>query len=159
LRCLPSKGGLAELRQLNRPAILTMHDDPAVPAYVLLVALDERKATLRIGGRQQELSVDALAARFEGEFTTLWRAPRSWRDEVHAGDRGPDVDWLARRLAQLYGLKKPQDNQPLDEALLRRLKEFQGAQQLKADGVAGPKTFIRLSQLGGTQEPRLLAGK
>ena len=101
----------------------------------------------------------ALAARFDGEFTTLWRAPRSWRDEVGSGDHGPDVDWLAKRLSQLYGLKKPQENQPLDEGLQRRLKEFQAAQHLKADGVAGPKTFIRLNQLGGAQEPRLLAGK
>ncbi len=159
LRCLQTKGGLAELRQLDRPVMLTLHDDPAVPAYVLLTALDGNNATLSIGGKRQSISVDALAARFDGEFTTLWRAPRSWRDEVGSGDHGPDVDWLAKRLSQLYGLKKPAENQPLDEGLQRRLKEFQAAQHLKADGVAGPKTFIRLNQLGGAQEPRLLAGK
>ena len=159
LHCLQTKGGIDELRQLDRPVMLTLHDDPAVPAYVLLTALDGNNATLSIGGKQQTIAVDALAARFDGEFTTLWRAPRSWRDEVGSGDHGPDVDWLAKRLSQLYGLKKPQENQPLDAVLQRRLKEFQAAQHLKADGVAGPKTFIRLSQLGGAQEPHLLAGK
>ncbi len=159
LRCLQSKGGIDELRQLDRPVMLTLHDDPAVPAYVLLTALNGNNATLSIGGKQQTIVVDALAARFDGEFTTLWRAPHSWRDEVGTGDHGPDVDWLAKRLSQLYGLKKPQENQPLDAALQRRLKEFQAAQHLKADGVAGPKTFIRLNQLGGAQEPHLLAGK
>jgi len=158
LRCLQVKGGVAELRLLDRPAMLTLHDDPTAPNYVLLMAMAEHSATIAApGGKPQSISLDALEARFDGEFTTFWRAPRSWRDEVHGGDHGPDVDWLARRLAQIYGLKKPQEDQPLSSGLRARLTEFQTEQHLKADGVAGPKTFIRLYQLGGVQEPRLLA--
>jgi len=158
LRCLQAKGGIAELRLLDRPAMLTLHDDPIAANYVLLTAMDERSATIVApGGKPHSISLDALAARFGGEFTTFWRAPRSWRDEVSGGDHGPDVDWLARRLAQIYGLKKPQDDQPLSAGLRARLTDFQTEQHLKADGVAGPKTFIRLYQLGGVQEPRLLA--
>jgi general secretion pathway protein A len=156
LRCLQSKGGMEELRQLDRPAMLKLHDDPVAPNYVLLTELVDNKATIVVaGGKPQLISAEALAARFDGEFTTFWRAPRSWRDEVSGGDHGPDVDWLAKRLAQIYALQKPQENQPLDAALRKRLVEFQAAQNLKADGVAGPKTFIRLYQLGGVQEPRL----
>jgi general secretion pathway protein A len=158
LRCLQTKGGIDELRQLDRPAMLTLHDDPTAPNYVLLTALDDHNATIvAAGGKPKTISLDALAARFDGEFTTFWRAPRIWRDAVSGGDHGPDVDWLARQLAQLYEMAKPQDNQPLDAALRKRLLEFQTAQHLKADGVAGPKTFIRLYQLGGVQEPHLLA--
>jgi general secretion pathway protein A len=157
LRCLQTRGGMAELRQLDRPAVLTLHDEPAMPRYALLTALDAGGATIALDGKSQRLSVDALAARYDGSYVTFWRAPRSWRDEVTDGDRGPDVDWLARRLSQLYGLKKPAENQALDAALMRRLREFQAAQHLKADGVAGPKTFIRLYQLAGVQEPRLAA--
>ncbi|MCU6498734.1 AAA family ATPase [Rugamonas sp. A1-17] len=158
LRCLQVKGGMAELRLLDRPAMLTLHDDPTAPNYVLLTAIDEGGATIVApGGKPQRIGLDALAARFDGEFTTFWRAPRSWRDEVSGGDHGPDVDWLARRLAQIYGLKKPLDDQPLSAGLRERLVDFQTEQHLKADGVAGPKTFIRLYQLGGVQEPRLLA--
>jgi general secretion pathway protein A len=157
LRCLSGKGGIADLRLLDRPAMLTLHDDPTRPTYALLIAMNERAATLRINGREQSVSLRELDTRFDGVYTTFWRAPRSWREQVSGGDRGPDVDWLAKRLAQIYGVQKPQENQPLDAVLQRRLVEFQAAQQLKADGVAGPKTFIRLNQLGGVQEPRLLA--
>ena len=158
LRCLQTKGSLEDVRLLDRPAVLTLRDDPVAPNYVLLTALDKRNATIAApGGAARTIGVDALAARFGGEFTTFWRAPRSWRDEISVGDHGPDVDWLARRLSELYELKKPVDNQPLDAALRSRLTEFQTEQQLKADGVAGPKTFIRLYQLGGVQEPRLPA--
>lgn len=156
LRCLQAKGSIEELRALDRPAVLKLHDDPVAPNYVLLTALDGEQATIAVaGGQSRTLSVAALAARYDGEFTTFWRAPRAWRDEVRGGDRGPDVDWLARRLSQLYDLPTPRDNQPLEAALRQRLVQFQTAQNLKADGVAGPKTFIRLYQLGGVQEPRL----
>ncbi|NVE00424.1 ExeA family protein [Massilia sp. BJB1822] len=156
LRCLQGKGGLAELRLLDRPAALRLRgEDPITARYVLLTALDGKQATLLLGGKQQVMSLPALEAAMDGSYVTLWRAHRSWRDEVSAGDRGPDVDWLARRFAQMHGLKKPADNQALEGATLRLLREFQGAQGLKADGVAGPKTFIRLSQLAGVPEPRL----
>ncbi|MBB3119468.1 ExeA family protein [Pseudoduganella violacea] len=156
LRCLQGKGGLAELRLLDRPAALRLRgEDPITARYVLLMALDAKQATLLVGGKQQVMALSALEAVMDGAYITLWRAHRSWRDEVSAGDRGPDVDWLARRFAQMHGLKKPADNQALEGATLRLLREFQGAQGLKADGVAGPKTFIRLSQLAGVPEPRL----
>jgi general secretion pathway protein A len=157
LRCHQSKGGLDELRLLDRPAVLSLHDDPASVSYAVLTHLGENGATVHVGGKQQLLGYAALAARFDGDFTTFWRAPHGWRDEVSAGDRGPDVDWLAKRLAQLNGLSKPADKQPLDANMQRLLREFQASQKLKADGVAGPKTFIRLIQLGGGKEPRLLA--
>ena len=156
LRCLQARGGIDDLRLLDRPAMLKLHDDPAAPNYVLLTALDSGAATIvTAGGKPQTISLEALSARYDGEYTTYWRAPRNWRDEVRSGDRGPDVDWLAKRLSQIYDLPKPQDNQPLDATLRKRLTEFQATQDLKADGVAGPKTFIRLYQLGGVQEPRL----
>jgi general secretion pathway protein A len=157
LRCLQTKGGLNEIRLLDRPVLIKLADDPVRVSYAMLTTLDANTATLVTAGKRETVQLSALETRFDGSFLTFWRAPRAWRDEVSQGDKGPDVDWLARRLAQLHGAKKPQDNQPLDGATLRNLREFQSSQNLKADGVAGPKTFIRLNQLGGVQEPRLRA--
>ncbi|MRV76402.1 AAA family ATPase [Duganella sp. FT92W] len=154
LRCLRGKGGLDELRALDRPAVLQLTDG-VVPRYALLASLDERNAVLQVGGKTETMAPATLALRFDGAYTTLWRAPRAWRDEVVEGDRGPDVDWLARRLADINGTNKPRDNRPLDGATLQLLRKFQQAQGLKVDGVAGPKTMIRLQQLAGMQEPHL----
>ncbi|WP_028100529.1 ExeA family protein [Pseudoduganella violaceinigra] len=157
LRCLQTKGGLDEIRKLNRPVIIKLRDGQTLPRNVVLAALDNSNATL-VGVRGTEtVSLEALDGRFDGSFTTFWRAPRAWRDEVKEGDKGPDVDWLARRLAQVNGVKKPRENQPLAGETLRYLREYQAVQGLKADGVAGPKTFIRLAQPGNETEPRLLA--
>jgi general secretion pathway protein A len=157
LRCMQTKGGLEEIRKLDRPVIIKLRDGESLPRNVLLTALDDASATL-VGARGREtVALEALEARFDGSFTSFWRAPRSWREEVGEGDKGPDVDWLARRLAQVNGVKNPRENQPLAGETLRYLREFQSAQGLKADGVAGPRTFIRLSQPGKETEPHLLA--
>jgi general secretion pathway protein A len=158
LRCHQAKGGLSELRRLDRPAVLTLRADPGTVSYALLTRLDDSTATLVLGAKTQVIGVAALNARFDGQFTTIWRVPRSFRDEVAGTDRGPDVDWIAARLAQLYGLEAPPENQPLDGEMLRRLRQFQTSQQIKADGVAGPHTLIRLNQAVRANEPRLLAG-
>jgi len=158
LHCYQGKGGLYELRLLDRPAILTLRDGQQV-AYAVLSGLDDTTATLRVNGTSQPLSVAALATRFDGVYTTLWSAPRGFRDAVAAGEMGPDVDWIGARLAQLNGIEAPALNQPFDRRMQQLLRDFQAAQNLKADGVAGPRTYMRLAQLGGVTEPRLLAAK
>jgi general secretion pathway protein A len=157
LRCYQGKGGIDELRRLDRPALLGLQDNPALPrSFAVLTALDGRGATLRVRGTTQVMSLDALAASFDGSFTTFWRTPRGWRDEVGVGDSGPDVDWVAKRLAQLNNLPLPAENTALDASTQVLLQKFQVSQKLAADGVAGPKTFMRLIQQAGGAEPRLL---
>ncbi|WP_219117946.1 AAA family ATPase [Janthinobacterium sp. UMAB-56] len=155
LRCLHSRGGIAELRVLDRPAMLALRDGEGGEQLALLTRVQDESATLMFDGKQQSLSLAQLAQRSDGSFTTFWRAPRNWRDEVPLGARGADVDWLAQRLAQQRGLPAPAANLPLDAEMQSQLRAFQQSQNLRADGLAGPKTFIRLMQLGDNSEPRL----
>jgi len=157
VRCYQGHGGLYELRLLDRPALVALHDGPRV-GYAILTGLDDSTATLTIDGQRHTVSLGALATRLDGEFTTLWRAPRAFRDQVGTGDSGPDVDWIAARLAELDGKRAaPPLGEPLDGHTRRLLRAFQVKQNLKADGVAGPRTYMRLNQLSGVDEPRLLA--
>jgi general secretion pathway protein A len=156
LRCHQGRGGLYELRQLDRPAVVTLHDGPK-RSYALLVAMDDASVTLSAGGKRETVPVAALAKRFGGEFTTFWAMPRAFREQLAAGDAGPDADWIAVRLAQLNGVAAPPAGSALDSHMRQMLRAFQSQQNLKADGVAGPRTYMRLNQLGGVAEPRLLA--
>jgi general secretion pathway protein A len=157
LRCYQGRAGLYELRLLDRPAIVVLHDGPRL-GYALLTGLTDDSATLTIHGERHTVPLGQLATRLDGEFTTLWKVPRGFRDQVGPGDSGPDVDWIAARLAQLDGKPDaPPAGQVLDESTRRLLRAFQVKQNLKADGLAGPRTFMRLNQLSGVAEPRLLA--
>jgi general secretion pathway protein A len=157
LRCYQGRGGLYELRLLDRPAIVGLHDGARV-GYAVLIGMDDDKATLAINGQRHTVSLGLLATRIDGEYTTLWKVPRGFRDQVGPGDSGPDVDWIAARLAELDGKRAaPPAGQVLDEPTRRLLRAFQVKQNLKADGLAGPRTYMRLNQLSGVDEPRLLA--
>lgn len=156
LRCHQGRGGLYELRLLDRPAVVALHDGPRT-AHAVLVGMDERSVTLALDGQRRQVGIPAFVARFGGEFTTFWRMPRAFRDVVSEGDRGPDVDWVAQRLASLNQATAPALDQPLDARTKGWLRAFQQAQDLEADGVAGPRTYMRLNQLSGVAEPRLLA--
>ncbi|WP_426196125.1 AAA family ATPase [Massilia sp. DWR3-1-1] len=158
LHCHQGKGGLYELRLLDRPAILTLHEGAQV-GYVVLVKLTDSTATLRMNGVTQQLSVASVAARFDGQYTTVWSAPRGFRDQVTLDDTGADVDWIAARLAEVNGTPAPALGIAFDRRARTQLRQFQSEQNLKADGVAGPRTYMRLNQLAGVAEPRLLAAK
>lgn len=156
LRCHQGKGGLYELRLLDRPAVVMLHDGAAI-RYLLLTGLDDTTATLRSGGSTRNVPIATLVQQLGGEFTTLYKMPRGFRAQLVAGAQGPDVDWIAERLAQLNKVAAPPVERPLGEETLALLKAFQASQNLKSDGVAGPRTYMRLNQLGGVTEPRLLA--
>jgi general secretion pathway protein A len=119
--------------------------------------MDDTSATLSVKGQRQTVNLAALAPLFDGEYTTFWRVPRGFRDQVAAADHGPDVDWITERLAQMNKLDAPPIDQPLGQRMQGLLRDFQSKQNLKADGVAGPRTYMRLNQLSGVDEPRLLS--
>jgi general secretion pathway protein A len=156
LRCHQGRGGLYELRQLDRPAMVTLHDGQK-RSHALLVAMDDASVTLSAGGKRETVPVAALAKRFGGEFTTFWKMPRTFREQLAVGDTGPDADWIAARLAQLNRVDAPPAGSAFDARMQKMLHAFQLQQNLKADGVAGPRTYMRLNSLGGVAEPRLLA--
>ncbi|MEG2899205.1 MAG: AAA family ATPase [Massilia sp.] len=156
LRCHAGRGGVYELRLLDRPAVVTLHDGSRT-GHAVLVGMDERSVTLAQGDRRERVDIAAFVARFGGEFTTFWRMPAAFRDVVAQGDRGPDVDWIAQRLAGLHSATAPALDAPLDARTKEWLRAFQAAQDLQADGVVGPRTYMRLNQLSNVAEPRLLA--
>jgi general secretion pathway protein A len=156
LHCYASTGGFAELRQLDRPAVLTLRDESGQTYYAVLIALDNAEASLRIGGETHKLGIVALARQFDGAFTTYWSAPHEHRPRIAAGEHGEEVDWIAQQLAKLNGNSAPAAGKAFDLDMTRQVREFQFAQGLKVDGMVGPRTIMQLNRAAGVEEPRLL---
>lgn len=155
VHCHRSNGGFAELRRLDRPAILKLHDATNKPYYAVLTALGDTDATLRAHNAVQNVSLVILTRHFRGEFITLWRAPAGFDLTVGIGDRGPEVDWIATQLAKLDGVEPPLANQPFGQDMQKQIRRFQRAHGLFVDGVTGPVTVMHLNRVAGVVEPRL----
>jgi general secretion pathway protein A len=160
-QCFKSaNGGLPLIRQLDRPGFITLHDDAGRPLHVLLVALGDRTATLHIGSQTQTVSLVSLANVWQGDFATFWQAPGGYQRTLGDGDTGVLVDHLAAQLASVRGEAPPAARQRYDAALKSRVQAFQLANGLKADGLAGPTTFMQLARAAGDRsEPRLIDGR
>lgn len=156
LRCYTGTGiGLDEVRRLDRPVVLTLRDDSDTVHYTLLTKLTNTSATLRIGGATQTVSTRALSRIYKGNLIMLWRAPYTYREFISLGHRGKEADWIAAQLAKMDGAKGSADSQVFDMEMVRRVREFQLGQGMKADGVAGKKTSMHLNRVAGVAEPHL----
>lgn len=156
LSCRTARGGLDELRQLNRPAILHMHDNQGREFDATLIKLDDRAAVFAIGNKTIAVALGALAQQWSGSYTLLWRSPPNIRQNILVGERGPAVGWLRRQLAMLQGRGAGASRQPVfDDDLMLQVKQFQLAQGLAPDGVAGPQTLARLSGVADQAAPKL----
>lgn len=155
MRCHKSSGGFAELRRLDRPAVITLYDQAGKPNYVVLAGLGDADAMLRAGDASQNIGVAMLTRHFRGEFVTLWRAPPGFADAVELGDAGPAVDWIAAQLARLNDTAVPAPGQPFGQKTLKQVRQLQQAHGLFVDGVVGPATAMQINRVAGVEEPRL----
>lgn len=156
LRCRSARGGLDELRELNRPAVLELHDAQKRQFSALLSALDGNSASFNMGAQTQKVGVGALAAQWSGQYTLLWRMPPQVHENIRRGEHGAAVAWLARELALAQG-RKPEagEDAQFDETLLQQVKQFQLEQGLIPDGLVGTRTLMRLTGVADKTAPRL----
>lgn len=156
LHCHAAQGGLDELRRLNLPAILLMHDKHGQEFHATLSRLDDHAATFSIGAEKRTVALSALAEQWSGEYTLLWRMPSMTRQKIQPGDRGPDVAWLRDRLAEVMGaMTTSAAPQEFDASLTHQTRQFQLVQGLTPDGTAGRQTLMRLSSATDKNAPRL----
>ena len=152
LQCFNKNLSLAVIRELGRPGILTLDAATGAPSYAILTGLGRGSATLRAAGTEQTVTLAALAARWQGDFSTLWRTPPGYSGQSFSNPTGETVDWISTKLG-VDGAAQPR--RELDAQLKTRLRAFQLAHGLAADGQPGPMTFMQLNRAAGVEEPRL----
>ena len=160
LRCRTSRGGLTDLRQLNRPVVLQLRDDHGREFHATLTALEDKTATFAVGAETRSVSLSALATQWSGHYTLLWRMPPDVHENIRPGERGPAVEWLSTQLAQLQGRAAETIKNPaFDDVLMRHVKQFQLDQGLIPDGAVGPQTLMHLSGVTDQTAPQLFRGQ
>ncbi|MGB5511105.1 MAG: AAA family ATPase [Woeseiaceae bacterium] len=149
LVCLYQRGSWSGLKQMDRPAILTLVDDAGEDHEVLLTAVRGDMAQLSIGGVLVEHPVAALLDSWFGQYMLLWRPPGGTPVSLGRGARNESVVWLRASLAAIdprYTSANPESD-VYDAELEQLVQRFQRDHRLSVDGVAGQQTQIVINSL------------
>jgi len=151
LQCVADFGTFAQLKLINRPAILSLTDAAGAEHQVVLESLSGDVARIAVGDARYDISMAELAAHWFGEYLVVWRPSIPMAKQLSLGMRGDDVRWLREALSQLEGtpVTTPRPD-VFDAALVRLVEDFQRSRRLTVDGIAGVKTQLILDSALGT---------
>jgi general secretion pathway protein A len=145
LSCLEQRGSWAQVKALNRPAILTLTDDHGQRHRVVLSGLDDRFAILNLGEHNERVPIDELSRDWFGEFTVVWKPKTARARPLSLGMKGDEVRWLRRSLNALQGdASDPETGDVYDQELATAVQNFQREHRLSVDGIAGLQTQVVL---------------
>ncbi len=157
LYCLFQRGSLAQVRGMDRPAILTLRDLDSNQHQVVLSGLSADRATLTIADEDYQVPLAELDQYWFGEYLLLWRPAAGGVKAYFPGMRDPGVRWIREALAAIQGRPAaPMNSELFDEKLAERVREYQRERRLTVDGLVGQQTQIAMiTDLGAEDQPRL----
>ncbi len=146
LECELDRGGWSRVRDYNLPALLHLQDKEGRDGWAALVGLGQNEATLELPGGRETLSLAALDGLWTGDFLLVWQPPPVGGTVIRPGSSGEAVRWLRHLLTQVAGLEfKDDGSNKFDLNLEKAVRRFQTQAGLEVDGLAGPRTLIRLA--------------
>lgn len=154
LACYQQQGNWMSLTRLNYPAVVYLVDDNQQDFYGAVVAVEGEQLLIQLG--EQQLWVDRtwFNQHFSGTFEILWQAPSLPMMEISKKSGQGQLQWLENALAHVANRDARRVSQ-FDLKLENDLKTFQSQHGLKADGIAGNQTLVRLNLYLSEQGPRL----
>jgi general secretion pathway protein A len=157
LYCLFQRGSLSQVRNLDRPVILTLRGDDGMEHQVVLSGLTDDFALLSIAGERFRVPVAELGDYWFGEYLLLWRPQIGVVKSFFPGMRDPDIRWIRESLNAIRGTPVvPVGSDLFDERLEESVREYQRDRRLTVDGLVGQQTQIAMNtDLGAQDRPRL----
>ena len=156
--CLGQRGSWNNLRQLDRPAILTLTDNQGDSHLVVLTAIQGDHAELSIAGVSVSHRLEDVSELWFGQFLLIWKPPNGVSVALVPGATGPNVIWLRESLVAIDERYRaePMESDVYDNTLATRVREFQRDHRLIVDGLAGTQTQIIVNSMLAIDDiPRL----
>lgn len=159
LRCIVGQGDWNTLRELDRPAVLTLTREDGARVPVFLQSMQGTMLEMDIGGELYRLETGQVGSYWFGDYAVFVQAPPGGRMFLKAGDRDADVAWLREQFEIAQGVRIPAADALLfDYPLQKQVLAFQRAHGLLPDGIVGKNTLIRLNTAIDRQDvPRLVS--
>ncbi|MDD1795979.1 AAA family ATPase [Enterovibrio sp. ZSDZ42] len=155
LACYKSKLPFDQLMTIDRPAVLGMNGPEGSSWFAVLYSKGNQQYELLAGDQRVLVSEAFLKQMWNGDALILWRPPLGDPSAIKSGQRGERVRWLEQRLNLVLGSTDPISNQfGLKER--SKVREFQRNNDLDADGIPGPITFMVLDRVLEMPGPSLM---
>ncbi|PTA49517.1 AAA family ATPase [Shewanella morhuae] len=154
LACYQQQGNWMSLTRLNYPAVVYLVDDHQLDFYGAVIAIDGEQLLMQLGEQQLWIDKAWFNQHFSGTFEILWQAPNLPMMDISQKSSPGQLQWLENALAHVSNRNARRVNQ-FDVPLENDLKAFQSQHGLKADGIAGNQTLVRLNLYLSQQGPRL----
>ncbi|MCG8613933.1 MAG: hypothetical protein MI864_25765, partial [Pseudomonadales bacterium] len=155
LDCLEHKGNWRSLRQLNRPAILTLYDTDGAIKYLPVVGVSDQAVTVAMGDQELIFSRDQIDRHWLGEFKLIWQPPPYRSAVIRPGQIMDKTAWLVDTMRQLQSVLDVRFLENTEANLKENIKRFQAASGLVADGIPGQMTVIQFNTALNKAVPRL----
>lgn len=141
-----------ELKDVNRPGLITLATPDKKWVYALLVGLSENHALLLDNNDEKVVPWSELASAWNGDFLYVWSRPQAFEGDLQMGDKSDLVTWIAEQFATLDQQSAPLTRQFFTERLQKRVELFQSTQNILPDGVINAQTLRRLNEVLGVDK-------
>ena len=145
LNCLAEKSSWPELIALQRPAILEFPVNNNEKRFLLLIAVENGQPVFANEKNEISFPLPQVLSLWQGNYMLLWQSPHAKVEAIYPHQQSPAVVWLREQLDLQEGVStQARSADYFDDTLQARVLAFQQSQQLRADGIAGPRTMIHL---------------
>lgn len=141
-----------ELKDVNRPGLMTLATDDKKWVYLLVVGLSENYLLVIENGMEKIVPWSDVAPVWTGDFVYVWSRPQGFDKSLQLGDKSDLVTWVAEQFARLDQQPAPLTRQFFTEKLKKRVELFQRTQDILPDGVIGAQTLRRLNEVLGVDK-------
>ena len=145
-----------QLVAIDRPGIIWIKEDNGRLKSHLLMALDDESVLLKTDSDARRESLQWFNDRWNGAYLFLCHSPSDIKS-LRLGDKDSiALDWVQSQLQLIDANYLPFiTGGNYTEVIRNRVLDFQTLQGIRADGVVGRQTIMRLNQLADPNIPRL----
>jgi general secretion pathway protein A len=138
-----------QLKELNRPGLLTLVDENKKAFYLLVIGLNPDQLLVRNQQQEKIIEWNDIVNAWNGEFTFVWSSPVGFDTDLQVGDHSSVVSWVAEQFAAIDNQNEPLTRLTFTDNLKRRIALFQASRGLEANGVINRTTIQHLNLLQG----------
>jgi len=154
--CLQQRANSWLVREYNRPVMFQIAADDGERHFAVIRSVQQGRVIIQLDQQHWDVSLSELEHHWQGMVTLIWAKPAAYQGDIQPGDGGALIPWLADKMDRIQGEMIPaQSFTVMNDVLLERLKDFQRAEGLPADGIVGLRSLLRMNERMNPDTPVL----